>query len=293
MIKKWKRFRKKKAVRYGITSLAVVLSAFLQAYVIQVFIQPAGILSGGFTGIAILIDRLTSLYGISISTSAAMILLNLPVAILCGKSINVKFTVFSLIQVFLASFLLKICTFEPIFDDVILNVICGGVLNGAGILIALRGNASTGGTDFIALYVSNKTGKSIWSYVFAGNVVILAIFGFIFGWEYAAYSIILQFISTRVVTTFHHRYKRMTLLITTAKAEELMKAYTSGFRHGISCVEAIGGYSRHKMNVLHTVVSAYEINDIIHVLSEVDKHVIINMVKTEDFYGTFYRAPLD
>lgn len=293
MINKWNLFRQKTAVRYTITTLAVILSAMLQAYVIQVFIRPAGILSGGFTGIAILIDRITSQYGHSISTSAAMILLNLPVAFLCSRSISMKFTVFSLIQVFLTSFLLNLIDFDPVFSDEILNVMFGGVLNGTSILIALRGNASTGGTDFIALYVSNKTGKSIWSYVFAGNVVILFIFGYLFGWKYAGYSIILQFVSTRVVTTFHHRYKRMTLLITTTKAEEVMNAYIGNFRHGISCIEAMGGYSRKKMHLLHTVVSSYEINDILHVLSTVDEQIIINMVKTEDFYGRFYRAPLD
>jgi len=279
--------------RYVITFAAVLLSATLQAYVIQAFIQPAGILSGGFTGIAILIDRITSLSGINISTSLAMILLNIPVAVLCSRSINIKFTVFSLLQVFLTSFFLSVFRFEPVFQDNILNVIFGGVLGGTAILTALRGNASTGGTDFIALYVSNKTGKSIWSYVFAGNVVLLVIFGFIFGWEYAGYSIILQFVSTMMVTTFHHRYKRMTLLITTGKAEEITKAYIDNFKHGISCIDAMGGYSRKHMSLLHTVVSAYEINDIVHVLSQVDEHIIINMIKTEDFYGKFYQAPLD
>ena len=64
----------------------------------------------------------------------------------------------------------------------LLDVVFGGFLYGLSIAIALRGNASTGGTDFIALYVSNKTGRSIWEYVFAGNCVILCIFGYMFGW---------------------------------------------------------------------------------------------------------------
>ena len=125
-----------------------------------------------------------------------------------------------------------------------LNVIFSGFLYGLFIAIALRGNASTGGTDFIALYVSNKTGSSIWAYVFAGNVVILCIFGYMFGWLYAGYSILFQFISTKTISAFHHRYERVTLQITTAHAEEIMKAYIGSYRHGISCVDAIGGYSR-------------------------------------------------
>lgn len=289
----WKKLRGDKRFRSVMTLMAVVLSALLQTFVIQAFIRPAGLLSGGFTGIAILIDRVTSLFGFNLSTSLAMIILNIPVAWACSKSISRRFTFYSLIQVFLASIFLKIFHFAPIFEDVILNVIYGGVLYGFCIVMALRGNASTGGTDFIALYVSNKTGNSIWNWVFGGNVVLLTIFGAIFGWDYAGYSILFQFVSTMIVSTFHHRYERVTLQITTAKGKEMTEAYVKAFRHGISCVDAVGGYSRKHMYLLHTVVSSYEVEDIITLLHKVDEHVIVNMFRTQQFYGGFYRAPLE
>ncbi|MBE5992017.1 MAG: YitT family protein [Paenibacillaceae bacterium] len=289
----WKELRRDKRVRNIMTALAVIGSALLQTYVIQAFIRPAGLLSGGFTGIAILIDRITSLFGFNISTSLGMIVLNIPVAWACSKSISRRFTFFSLLQVLLASTFLRVFHFTPIFDDSILNVIYGGVLYGFAIVLALRGNASTGGTDFIALYVSNKTGNSIWTHVFVGNVILLCIFGAIFGWDYAGYSILFQFVSTKVVSTFHHRYERVTLQITTVKGPELAGKYVEDFRHGISCVDAVGGYSRKKMYLLHTVVSSYEVEDIIALLHEVDDHVIVNMFKTQQFYGRFYRAPME
>ena len=293
LTKKMHELRKNIVFRCAISLAAVFLSALLQSYVILAFIRPAGLLSSGFTGLAILIDRIAELYGFSVSTSLALILLNLPVAIMCCRSINVKFTVFSLLQVFFVSFFLKLCHYEPLFDDVILNVIFGGVLYGFSVLLSLKGNASTGGTDFIALYVSNKTGKSIWNYVFVGNVCILMIFGHMFGWEYAGYSILFQFISTKIITAFHHRYERVTLQITTAKAEDVIKAYVGKYRHGISCVDAIGGYSHKKMNLLHTVISAYELKDIVELIQEADENVIINVFKTTDFYGGFYMKSLD
>ncbi len=289
----WKELRRDKRVRNIMTALAVIGSALLQTYVIQAFIRPAGLLSGGFTGIAILIDRITSLFGFNISTSLGMIVLNIPVAWACSKSISRRFTFFSLLQVLLASTFLRVFHFTPIFDDSILNVIYGGVLYGFAIVLALRGNASTGGTDFIALYVSNKTGNSIWTHVFVGNVILLCIFGAIFGWDYAGYSILFQFVSTKVVSTFHHRYERVTLQITTVKGPELAGKYVEDFRHGISCVDAVGGYSRKKMYLLHTVVSSYEVEDIIALLHEVDDQVIVNMFKTQQFYGRFYRAPME
>lgn len=289
----FEKYRKNAMVRRMITIVAVVASALLQTYVIQAFIRPADLLSSGFTGVAILIDRIASLYGHSFSTSLGMLVLNIPVAILCSRSISMRFTFYSMMQVVLASFFLKVLHFEPLFNDVLLDVIFGGFLYGIAIAIALRGNASTGGTDFIALYVSNKTGRSIWEYVFAGNVVILCIFGYMFGWLHAGYSILFQFVSTKAISAFHHRYERVTLQITTTQAEPVIKAYVKQYRHGISCVDAVGGYSHKKMYLLHTVVSSYEVNDIVHLMREVDEHVIVNMLKTENFYGGFYQAPIE
>ncbi len=289
-----KELLKNKKIKLIITLFSVIIAAFIQAFVIKAFIRPAGLLSSGFTGVAILIEKITSTYfDFSFSTSLGMIALNIPVAIICYKSISPKFTFFSLLEVFLASFFLEIFHFEPIFEDALLNIAFGGFIYGLGTVAALRGNASTGGTDFVALYVSNKKGKSIWGYVFVFNTIILIIFGSMFGWMYAGYSILFQFISTKTIDNFYHRYERVTMQITTKKANEVMDSYVNKYRHGISCVEAVGGYSKEKMNLLHTVVSSYEVQDIVDLMKEVDDQIIINVFKTENFYGGFYQEPID
>ena len=53
-----------------------------------------------------------------------------------------------------------------------------------------------------------------------------------------------------------------------------MDKYIKNYRHGISCVEAIGGYSHEKMYLLHTVVSSYEVLDIVELMKTVDSHII-------------------
>ena len=280
-------------IRRIITAVAVVVSALLQAFLIQAFVNPANLLPSGFTGIAVLVDRITSLGGVRLSTDLGMLALNIPLALICWSRISKRFVVFSTLQVVLAAFFLRVLHFEPLLGDKIMLVVFGGFISGLSIAIALKAGASTGGTDFIALLVANRTGKTIWEFVFAGNCALIVIFGALFGWDHAAYSIVFQFISTKSLDSFYHRYDRVTLQITTRHATEVMDAYIARFQHGISCTEVIGGYSRQKMYLLHTVVSTYESEDIIRLVREVDPGVVINVFRTDDFVGGWWRGHVD
>ena len=283
-----------KEFRNLVTLCAVILSGFMQATIIQVFMRPLNLLSSGFTGVAILVEKITSTYfGFTFSTSLGMLVLNIPIALFCCKSISKRFTFFSLLQVIIASFFLKVIHFEALFDDRLLNIIFGGLLYGMQAVIALKANASTGGTDFIALYISNKKNKSIFSHVFIFNAMLLIIFGMMFGWENAGYSILFQFISTKTIDTFYNRYARMTLQITTSKPDAVIQCLIKNYRHGLSRVDGIGGYSGRNISLIHVVVSSYEVSDIVALMRSVDPHVIVNVMKTENFYGGFYLKPIE
>lgn len=199
---------------------------------------------------------------------------------------------FSLLQVAFTSLFLPLVPRVLLFDDKILNVIFGGFLFGGSIVIALKGNASSGGTDFISLYVSNKNGKEIWNQVFVFNVLMLSVFGCIFGFEAAGYSILFQFLSTKTISTFHTRYKRVMMQIFTKHKDEVMAVYCEKFHHGITALDGIGGYSKLPVSMLTAIVSSYEVDDVITVLKEVDPKVIINVSKSEKYVGRFYNAPL-
>lgn len=278
--------------KYLKTLICVFLSALLQSFCINVFITPAKLLSSGFTGLAILINKISSLFGFTLPVSLLVLMLNIPLGVLSFRSIGKKFVFFSILQVILMSLFLNF-HYTLLFDDLLLNVCFGGFLYGIAISLALRGNASTAGTDFIALWVSNKIGKSIFEYVFVFNSVLLLIFGYMFGWKYAGYSILFQFISTKTIDSFYKRYKLVTLEITTFHPKEICKAYIKHYRHGLSEVAGIGGYEHKNLSLIHTVISFYELEDAIRLIKRVDPKAIINVISTERFVGHFYRQPLD
>lgn len=284
----------KKIKKRDLISFACVFcSSLIMAATTKTFVRPAHLLSGGFMGIALLVDMIADLFGKSIPTAFTLVVLNVPVALICAKKISKRFVFFSLSQVFLTSFLLQIIPNYPLFDEQVLNVVFGGYIWGMSIVLALKASASSGGTDFIALYFANKNGREIWMQVFAFNAMILCVFGVIFGFDKAGYSILFQFISTKTISTFHTRYKRVMLHIYTVKKDEVVDTYLEKFHHGITALDGYGGYSHHPVSYLTAIVSSYEVGDVLEALKETDPKIIVSVTKVENFIGRFYNKPLD
>ena len=235
--------------------LLIVGSAFIQCFVIQSMMKSSGLIAMGFTGLALLLHMGLNIIHVNISISVFLIVLNLPVALVCAKSISKKFTLMSLLQIVLASIFLVIFNFKPIFTSVILNVTVGAFIYGLQLVMALRAGGSTGGTDFIALYVANKISKTIWEYIFAFNAILLLALGFLFGWDKAGYSLIFQFVTTYTVNKFYTRYVRVTIQVITACPDEIIQEYMKVIHHGITKARGEGGYSKKEYGILYAVVS--------------------------------------
>ena len=150
--------------------------------------------------------------GVEVPYSVFNIGLNLIPIIIGLKFVGVKFTLSSCCVVFLSSFLTDLIPVQPITYDTLLVSIFGGLINGAAISLCLIGNTSSGGTDIIAIYFSEKSGKDIWNIILAANALMLVIAGILFGWDRALYSIIFQFTSTQTVQMLHQRYKNIRCL---------------------------------------------------------------------------------
>lgn len=213
-------------IRLSVSIVMTILSAFLQVFVIQTFMNPCNLISSGFTGLAMLISKIFGLSGITIPIQYLILALNVPVALLCYRKLSKRFVFLSCLQFSLASLFLSLFDFQPIFNDVLLNVLFGGFLYGFAVVLALKTDGSTGGTDFIALYVSERIHRSTWEYVFLFNTTLIIIFGFMFSWTAAGYSILFQFISTQTINHFYHRYAQIMIEITTKYPEEVAKEFS-------------------------------------------------------------------
>lgn len=167
-----------------ISTGCVLLASLLMSVNIKSFVRAGNLIPGGFTGLSLLLQRTAeTFFGISLPYSVINIALNAIPAIIGFRMIGKKFTSYTVLMIVLNSFLVDLIPVTPITYDPLLVSVFGGILNGTAISIALFGKASSGGTDFIAVYLSSRLHKPSWNFVFGINVVILTTAGFLFGFE--------------------------------------------------------------------------------------------------------------
>ena len=209
------------------------------------------------------------------------------------KMIGKKFTIFSIISILLTGFLVDMIPVYPVTFDPLLIAVFGGIINGTGVGISLAGGGSSGGTDFIAMYLSKSFNRPSWNYVLGFNVCILLIAGYLFGWDAALYSIIFQFVSTQVVNTLHRTYKKVTLSIMTTKADEISEFLLIYTHHGVTRFEGVGCYSKEPITMLYTVISSNELRRVLNRIREMDHKAFVNVVNTTEIDGNFYQQPIE
>lgn len=277
----------------AITIIFVIIAAIVSAINLNTFVNAGGLFPGGFNGITVLIQRIaTTYFHIQLPFSLINYSLNAIPAYIGFKLIGKKFTIYSIVMIILTGIFVDLIPASNITEDILLISVFGGIMNGIALSIALKGNASSGGTDFISMWISKHTGQSAWNYVLAINAVMLGIAGYLFGWDKALYSIIFQFCSTQIINTFHTRYKRMTMLIVTSCPKEIIAIIQLWAHHGVTQLEGIGTYSGKPRTLLYTVVNTNDIKYITTQVRKIDPTAFVNVIKTEMIGGNFYLEPI-
>ena len=276
----------------------ILIASMLMAFNINTFVHAGGLVPGGFTGLTLLIQEIFSRYGnIHIPFTIINYCLNAVPAAVCFRFIGKKFTFFSVIMVAVSSILID--WMPSMFIDIIqlhdtlLSAIFGGLLNAFAISICLYADATSGGTDFIAIFISEKYQKDAWNYIFAGNCIILAAAAFIFSLDKVLYSIIFQFTTTMALGVFYRGYQQRTLLIITHSPNEVYEMIREKTNHGATSFEGFGYYEKKQRVLLYSVVTANQVKELIPAIRKIDPVSFINVIKTEQINGRFFQRRKD
>jgi len=276
---------KKELRRIGV----IIIAALLMAANIRTLVHTGGLYPGGATGLTILILRIgESFFGIHLHYTFINIILNAIPIYIGFRFIGRKFTIYSCLMILLTGVFTDLIPSYPITEDILLISIFGGIINGLAICLCLLVDATSGGTDFIAIYMSEKKHRDSWNISLAINIVILLAAGLLFGWDKALYSIIFQYVSTQILHALHKRYQKETLLITTTHPDTVCDVIAQQSNHGATIMESEG--STHNKNFLvYSVVSREEYIKIIHGVQKADPDAFINTINTDKLMGKFYQ----
>ncbi len=274
--------------------LVIVIASLIMAANIKTFVRTGGLYPGGATGLTILLQRVVQLFfDVSIPYTLVNVVLNAIPVYIGFRFIGKKFTLYSCLMIVLTGVFTDLLPEHIITYDTLLISIFGGMINGFVISLCLMVNATTGGTDFIAIYFSEKKGMDSFNLVLILNAFILAAAGILFGWDKALYSIIFQFVSTQVLHILFKKYQQETLFVVTNRPKEICEVIAQISNHGATVLEGEGSYSHCERNVVYSVVSSAECKRVIQAVRKTDPSAFVNALRTEQFSGRFYQKPTD
>ena len=122
---------------------------------------------------------------------------------------------------------------------------------------------------------------------------MLLLAGLLFGWEKALYSIIFQFASTQVVRMLNRRYQQTTLFIISDASDEIFEKIREATHHSATLFHGTGLYNGHPQTMIYSVISSDQVKKVTQQIHRIDPRAFINIVKTDQVAGNFYKRPND
>jgi uncharacterized membrane-anchored protein YitT (DUF2179 family) len=224
-------------------------------------------------------------------------ILNLVPAAVCFRYIGKKFTLYSVLMVIVSGFLIDWMPHMFIgfiqLHDTLLSAVFGGLLYAVSISLCLHAGATSGGTDFIAIFISEKYKKDAWNYILAANCVILGAAGFLFSVDKALYSIIFQYVTTAGLGVLYKAYQQRTLFIITNMPDEIYRVINEKTSHGATYFDGHGLYEKQNRVMLYSVVTASEVKELVPAIAKIDPAAFINVINTDQLNGKFFQRPKD
>ncbi len=267
------RFSEHPSLRLG----TMVLGLSISAVGVNGFLRQAHLLSGGVTGFATAINYLTGL-NVGIGTFI----------------LKKEFCMLSLTNMIIYSLILgltqDIGSIIPI-NDMFLQTVFGGFLNGIGIGLVFRARASTGGTDIIAAILKIKKNIEIKDTSFAFNVIVVMVGSILFSLKLGLYTLIGFYISSLALGFIKDamNYQKSLIIISDKPdliAEDIMKAMV----RGVTFIHAEGAYTGDSKKLIYTIVSSNEIPKIKEIAFKIDSRAFITINDITEVRGRGFKS---
>jgi uncharacterized membrane-anchored protein YitT (DUF2179 family) len=264
--------------------LMLTLGLFTYACAFNLFLLPNSIVAGGVSGIAVITKNIVEPALLIFILCTILLILSY---FLLGKQKTFASILGSLLFPVFVKITSNIGNYIQVSnDDLLLVAIFAGVLCGFALGLVFKNGFTTGGTDILNHIVSKYAGISIGTAILINDGIIVLLGGLFFGWTKAMYAIIVLYIisvmADRVVLGISDS---KAFYIVTDKEEAVKKYILENLSHGVTVLEATGGYSGASQNILMCVVPTREYFKLKEGISHIDRNAFFVITDSYEVMG--------
>lgn len=272
-----------------ITYLSVALGTVLMAAGVNLIYEPLSMVTGGFSGFAIIVKSLTADFmegGIPVWITTTV--LNVPLFLFAAHQRGIKFVTNTLFAVVCFSVALAFIPVFPMVEgDYLMASFLGGAVSGAGLALVFAKSMSTGGTDLLSALLQKYFPQFTIAQILLFIDTMIVIFGIsIFGLRSGLYAIIAVFVTTKVMDSILEglKFAKMVMVIS-EEGEQIGKQIMDQLERGVTGLSVKGMFSGSGRIMLMCVVSRKEVVKLSEIVAEIDERAFVIISDVREVNG--------
>lgn len=268
-------------LKYG----AIVIGSLFYGVGFHFFLYANSIPTGGLTGVAMIINRLTQL-----PVGVLTIVMNIPLFAAAWKRFGTRFIFASLVGTVLSSAAVDLLALvdASVTTDVLLACIFGGVVKGFGLGLIYLVGGTTGGSDIAAKFLRQRFPYvNFGTLVLAVDVMVIAAYACIFhSYESALYAAVTMFCCSKVVDlVLYGAGTSKICFIISEQSVRLKEAITGELHRGVTLLQGRGAWSGQEKQVIFCVIKRQQITEIRRIVRQIDVNAFFIVSNASDVFG--------
>ena len=265
--------------------LKTVFGAAVYAAGFQFFMYPNAIVTGGVTGVAMIINYLASL-----PVGALTLAFNVPLFLFSWKKFGLRFILMSLLGTVLLSVFVDLFALLDVFvtHEPLLGAIYGGLIHGLGLGLVYRAGATTGGVDIVAKFLRLKYPYINFSTFILGlDAAVILAFALIFQrYDSAMYAVICLFISTKMIDlVLYGAVNSKVCYIITDESQKIKDGIIAELRRGVTFLHGRGAFSGRDKDVILCVIRHRQIVELRRLVERTDPGAFMIVCDSREVFG--------
>ncbi|MCB0636369.1 MAG: YitT family protein [Lewinella sp.] len=259
----------------------IVLGLVFASLGLKGFLLPNSFLDGGVTGIALLLEYVTSW-----DASLLLIVINIPFLLLAYRRGMRRLFWRSIVTVILLAILIYVEDYPTITEDKLLIAIFGGLFLGMGIGFAIRGGAVLDGSEILGIYLSQRLRTSVGRIILIFNIILFAVTAFVINVEVALYSILTYIVAAKATDFVIRGFEEyIGITIVSGRHEAIRRALIEEMGVGVTIYRGAGGRDPQELDILHSIITRLELRRLYQVVEAIDEQAFITEYDVNDLKG--------